>query len=115
MTFWALHLALSCSIEGFEGQPLTGAKSAVKSRLLAPWGRLSPMCASLGRESADDGDIVSSAINALGRLATSILLLALALVIPHICHRHHRRCLCKFFLPGVIFSRLNAKNWPFTV
>ena len=68
---------LSCSIEGFEGQPLTGAKSAVKSRLLAPWVRLSSMCASLGRESADDGDIVSSAINALGRLATSILLLAL--------------------------------------
>ena len=29
--------------------------------------------------------------------------------IPHICHRHHRRCLCKKFLSGVIFSRLNAK------
>ena len=82
MTFRPLHLVLSCSIEGFEGQPLTGAKSAVKSRLLAPWGRLSPMCASLGRESADDGDIVSSAINALRRLATSILLLALPLVGP---------------------------------
>ena len=23
---------------------------------------------------------------------------------PHICHRHHRRCLCKFFLSGVKFS-----------
>ena len=30
--------------------------------------------------------------------------------IPHICHRHHRRCLCKNFLSGVNFSRLNAKN-----
>ena len=30
--------------------------------------------------------------------------------IPHICHRHHRRCLCKFFLSGVNFSRMNAKN-----
>ena len=30
--------------------------------------------------------------------------------IPDICHRHHRRCLCKFFLPSVIFSRLNAKT-----
>ena len=29
--------------------------------------------------------------------------------IPHICHRHHRRCLCKFFLSGVIFSLLNMK------
>ena len=35
--------------------------------------------------------------------------------IPHICHRHHRRCLCKKFLPGVICSRLNVKNWHFTV
>ena len=24
--------------------------------------------------------------------------------IPHICHKHPRRCLCKFFLPGVKFS-----------
>ena len=29
--------------------------------------------------------------------------------IPHICHRHHRRCLCKFFLSGVKFSLLNMK------
>ena len=36
-------------------------------------------------------------------------------IIPDICHRHHRRCLCKNFLPGVIFSRLNAKNCHFTV
>ena len=35
--------------------------------------------------------------------------------IPHICHRHHRRCLCKKKLPGVIFHRFNAKNWQFTV
>ena len=26
-----------------------------------------------------------------------------------------QRCLCKFFLLGVIFSRLNMKNWHFTV
>ena len=25
--------------------------------------------------------------------------------IPHICHRHHRRCLCKKTLPGVNFYR----------
>ena len=30
--------------------------------------------------------------------------------IPHICYRRHRRCLCNFFLPGVNFSRLNAKR-----
>ena len=30
--------------------------------------------------------------------------------IPHICHRHHRRCLCKNFLSGVYFSRLSEKN-----
>ena len=30
--------------------------------------------------------------------------------IPHICHRHHRRCLCKTFLSGVKFSRLKAKK-----
>ena len=35
--------------------------------------------------------------------------------IPDICHRHHRRCLCKKILPGVIFFRLNAKNCHFTV
>ena len=35
--------------------------------------------------------------------------------IPHICHRHHRRCLCKKKLPGVNFYRFNAKNWQFTV
>ena len=29
--------------------------------------------------------------------------------IPHICHRHHRRCLCKKFLSGVNFSRLSEK------
>ena len=33
--------------------------------------------------------------------------------IPDICYRRHRRRLCKFFLPGVNFSRLNAKNLPF--
>ena len=29
--------------------------------------------------------------------------------IPHICQRHHRRCLCKRELPGVNFYRFNAK------
>ena len=29
--------------------------------------------------------------------------------IPHICHRRHRRCLCKKFLSGVNFSRLSEK------
>ena len=36
-------------------------------------------------------------------------------VIPHICHRHHRRCLFKKKLPGVNFYRFKAKNWQFTV
>ena len=35
--------------------------------------------------------------------------------IPDICHRHHKQCLCKFFLASVNFSRLNAKNYHFTV
>merc|ERR1711928_100677 len=35
--------------------------------------------------------------------------------IPFICHRHHRRCLCKKKLPGVNFYRFNTKNWQFTV
>ena len=30
--------------------------------------------------------------------------------IPHICHRHHRRCLCKNFLLGVNFSRFSEKK-----
>ena len=34
-------------------------------------------------------------------------------IIPFICHRHHRRCLCKKKLPGVNFYRFNAKNWRF--
>ena len=38
-----------------------------------------------------------------------LLLLQQASVIPHICHRHHRRCLCKFFLSGVKLSLLNMK------
>ena len=29
--------------------------------------------------------------------------------IPLICHRHHRRCLCKKFLSGVNFSRMSEK------
>ena len=33
-----------------------------------------------------------------------------SLNIPHNCYGRHGRCPCKFFLPGVIFSRLNAKN-----
>ena len=33
----------------------------------------------------------------------------LTFTIPHICHRHHRRCLCKNFLSGVNFSRLSEK------
>ena len=36
-----------------------------------------------------------------------------SLLIPHICHRHYRRCLCKKKLPGVNFYRFNAKNWHF--
>ena len=31
--------------------------------------------------------------------------------IPHICYRHHRKCLCKQILSGVQFSRL--KNYLF--
>ena len=30
--------------------------------------------------------------------------------IHHICYRRHRQCLCKLFLPGVNYSRLNTKN-----
>ena len=33
--------------------------------------------------------------------------------IPDICHGRHGRRPCKFSLPGVNFSRLNAKNLPF--
>ena len=33
--------------------------------------------------------------------------------IPHICHEHHERRSCKFFLAGVNFYRFNAKNWRF--
>ena len=29
--------------------------------------------------------------------------------IPHICHRRHRRCRCKFFLSSINFPRMNAK------
>ena len=28
--------------------------------------------------------------------------------IPDICHRHYRRCLCKFFLPDVIFFQIKS-------
>ena len=31
-------------------------------------------------------------------------------IIPDFCHRHHGRCLFKFFLSGVNFSRMNAKK-----
>ena len=34
-------------------------------------------------------------------------------VIPHISHRHHRRCLCKFFLPGVIFFQIEREKLAF--
>ena len=33
--------------------------------------------------------------------------------IPHICHRHHRRCLCKYFLPGVIFFQIEREKLAF--
>jgi hypothetical protein len=33
--------------------------------------------------------------------------------IPDICHEHHERCSCKFFLSGVNFSRMNKKYWLF--
>ena len=33
--------------------------------------------------------------------------------IPHFCHRHHRRCLCKFFLPGVIFFQIEREKLAF--
>ena len=35
------------------------------------------------------------------------------MAIPHICHRHHRRCLCKFFLPGVIFFQIEREKLVF--
>ena len=34
-------------------------------------------------------------------------------IIPHICHRRHRRRLCKFFLPGVIFSQIEREKLAF--
>ena len=34
--------------------------------------------------------------------------------IPDICHGHHGRRPCNFFLAGVNFFRFNAKNWQFT-
>ena len=34
-------------------------------------------------------------------------------LVPHICHRHHRRCLCKFFLPGVIFFQIEREKLAF--
>ena len=39
-----------------------------------------------------------------------ICLCACIPTIPHICQRHHRRCLCKNFLSGVNFSRLSEKK-----
>ena len=33
--------------------------------------------------------------------------------IPDICHKHHERRSCTFFLAGVNFYRFNAKNWHF--
>ena len=42
--------------------------------------------------------------------ARQIELCVCAFSIPHICHRHHRRWLCKKILSSVKFSRLNAKN-----
>ena len=33
--------------------------------------------------------------------------------IPHICHKHHKRCLCKFFLPGVIFFQIEREKLVF--
>ena len=34
----------------------------------------------------------------------------ISLFIPDICYTRHRCCLCKIILPGVNFSRLNAKK-----
>ena len=48
-------------------------------------------------------------------LVTRTLQVITIIDIPHICHRHHRRCLCKKRLPSVNFYRFNAKNWQFTV
>ena len=45
-------------------------------------------------------------------LFTQVFALAVKLI-PHICHRHHRRCLCKFFLPGVIFFQIKRKKLAF--
>ena len=33
--------------------------------------------------------------------------------IPHICHKHHKRCLCKFFLSGVIFFLIEREKFAF--
>ena len=33
--------------------------------------------------------------------------------IPHICHRRHRRRLCKFFLSGVIFFQIEREKLAF--
>ena len=48
-------------------------------------------------------------------LHSALFLIRMCMCIPHICHRHHRWCLCKKKLPGVNFYRFNAKNWQFTV
>ena len=37
----------------------------------------------------------------------------LGLGIPHICHRRHRRRLCKFFLSGVIFFQIEREKLAF--
>ena len=31
-------------------------------------------------------------------------------IIPHICHKHHKQCLCIFFLPGVNFFQIERKK-----
>ena len=44
------------------------------------------------------------------RTVTMIMIIKTVIIMPHICHGRRP---CKFFLPGVKFSRLNAKNLPF--
>ena len=43
----------------------------------------------------------------------SILSKRLVSYIPHICHRRHRRRLCKFFLSGVIFFQFEREKLAF--
>ena len=82
------------------------------SILMTTMTNISGMWLMLQQDKPDDFVLATGHMHSVREFVEVVLNMNMNIItiIPHICHRHHRQCLCKIILSGVKFSRLNEKN-----